>query len=620
MINFRNTVLACAASFLTITLLAFAPKANAQAPPDPSNPYDLTGQCQNSMLDYYIGVEGSLAGSAQDSDIANTMYAWFEDSVDIIGGISGGYYQYYSSNAAYCLEGYFEDSIGGSAYTLINNYASWGLITTMQATYLYQISNLVDSLSAGYVDTGTFVANLAGIESDILIHEPDTMLVKPLCVLAAVRASYYYWSTQFDDPPPVHTIGQLTVAALQGAFFGAIFDSWTGLELGVGIFTYTNASCPIPTDKETAISASIIAAQTVAACARKFLPGTWVNNGNVATFGGSCSSEVSSASDTVHSRMGTYILPDSTIIKYEMAWVKLQQGGQPMFLTFADSASCSPNDYYRTIPFTSTGSDTISFSRFAFFDDANYLRPLVFDPSSEDSSVLWDYWHLGDSIYRNKEVIPLSSSFGSGSYMNFIVEVKSVSNDSLVCILDTLHCFKNADGYMRFQNFPTSINIRANVPLPGLMSGVNYYLCVARVDSIPFSSSIIGYEFLECSNNTGANLGFVLDHQVGSCVSGFKMAPTNVGIQTSLQAINLNHATLNSYTHNLIAIASSDIETSGRLEIVDVIGRVILDRPIFIKKGSESYSLPQVTLTTGNYFVSIVTYLGWSTSKLTFNQ
>ena len=271
---------------LIIALIAFAGTASAQAPPDSLNPYDLTGQVQNSMLDYYIGVEGSTgAATADDATIADVMNPWYGDSVSVTG--LGWDYSYYSWNAAQALEWGFEDSIGGSAYPLINEYASWGLITTTQAIYFNQISNLVDALSAGYVDTGTFVANLAGIESDILLHEPDTMLVKPLCVLAAVRASYYYWSTQFADPPPVHTIGQLTVAALQGSFFGAVFDSYTGLELGVGLFTYTHFSCPIPTDTEVAISASIIAAQTVAACARKFLPGTWINNGNVATFPGS---------------------------------------------------------------------------------------------------------------------------------------------------------------------------------------------------------------------------------------------------------------------------------------------------------------------------------------------
>ena len=344
---------ACAASLLTITLFAFASKANAQAPADPSNPYDLTGQCQNSMLDYYIGIEGSGAATADDPTIANIMNAWYGDSVSVTGW--GWDYSYYSWNAAACLEWGFEDSIGGSAYTIINEYASWGIITTTQAMYLNQISNVVDWLSYGVVDSATYINDLAGIESDILTNMTDTMRVLPLCVLSAARTSYYYWNTQFTNPPPIHTIGQLTVAAVQGAFFGGVFTSYAP-GLGVGLFTYTHFSCPIPTDTEIAISAAIIAAQTVAACARKFLPGTWINNGNTAMFPGSeCGSGgtsggvtcdfsadiITNPADHSYQSIGIPLIPavqitnqgsgvpDSLTVRFQ---ITLQGGGAPVYI------------------------------------------------------------------------------------------------------------------------------------------------------------------------------------------------------------------------------------------------------------------------------------------------
>ena len=257
--NLRKTVLVCAASLLTIVITAFAPNANAQAPADPSNPYDQTGVWQNTMLDYYFQHGGG--------DIATSLSHWYGDSVsfsswweDFVFGTGYSDYGWYSYNASeYMLENGWPAS---SAYNMIENYDESGyLITTTQAAYLYQISNLVDSLSAGEVDSITFVGNLGSIESDLLTNMTDTMQVLPLCVLSAVRAGYYYWNAQYADSAAPYVIGQLTAASLQGALFGGVYD---GAEaLGVGLFLYANTSL-IPTDIEKAISASIIAAQTSA--------------------------------------------------------------------------------------------------------------------------------------------------------------------------------------------------------------------------------------------------------------------------------------------------------------------------------------------------------------------
>ena len=268
--NFRKTVFVCAASLLTIAILAFAPKANAQAPADSLNPYDLTGQWQNAMLDYYIGIEGTLP-AADNETFAGIINYWYADSVSF-----SSWWKDFNSGYGYTDNGWgwfsenaflFMQECGwpaSSAYNMIETYDESGyLITTTQAAYLYHISNLVDSLSRGDVDTSTFVGNLAGIESDLLTNMTDDTRVLPLCVLSAVRAGYYYWNARFAYSAAPYVIGQYTAAALQGAFFGGVYDSYVPGGLGVGIFVYTHSGS-IPVDIEIAISASIIAAQTSA--------------------------------------------------------------------------------------------------------------------------------------------------------------------------------------------------------------------------------------------------------------------------------------------------------------------------------------------------------------------
>ena len=244
-------------------------------PHDSLNPYNLTGQWQSTMLDYYIQIVGgsTLAAAAQDTDIANIMNHWYGDSVSISGyGYDYRYYNYIIP----IVESVYGGGLGGSANTLIGNYYGY-VITETQGDYLYEISHLVDSLSSGYVDTCTFVSNLAGIESDILTNMTDDMRVLPLSVLSAVWSSYYYWSNQFTDPPPVSTIGQLTVVALQGAIVGGVYCS-AAPGLGVGLLSYTHSGA-IPADIEVAMCAAITSAQFSASFARGFLPGNWVGSG-----------------------------------------------------------------------------------------------------------------------------------------------------------------------------------------------------------------------------------------------------------------------------------------------------------------------------------------------------
>jgi hypothetical protein len=202
--------------------------------------------------------------------------------------------------------------------------------------------------------------------------------------------------------------------------------------------------------------------------------------------------------DTVHSRMQTLTLPDSTRMYYEIGWITITHGTYK-YLSFADTSGLTPNNYFKTTSFVTSGYDTLGFDRFAGFDNANYVRPFT---AAATDPALDSFFLASHNHYDGLEVTPSNTSFDSSSSVRFILQLCTSafgsSSDSVIHDIDTLECFRDLGGRMRYENFPCSFNIRDNIPLLGLTVGHAYYFRIRRVDNIPVTSHYVGYDYIEC--------------------------------------------------------------------------------------------------------------------------
>jgi hypothetical protein len=313
--------------------------------------------------------------------------------------------------------------------------------------------------------------------------------------------------------------------------------------------------------------------------------------------------------DTVHSRMQTLTLPDSTKMFYEIGWITISHGTYK-YLSFSDTSGLTPNNYFKTSSFVTSGHDTLGFDRFAGFDNANYVRSFT---AAATDPALDSFFHAVDTHYKGLEITPSNTSFDSNSTVRFLLQLCTSafrsSSDSVIYDIDTLECFRDLGGRMRFENFPCPFNIRDSIPLQGLTIGHAYYFRIKRVDNIPITSHYIGYDYIECvQQHSGGGEGvtyFITTYQVGYPLPPPSAEPALTRYHklsdSAIVVLNPNPTT----GFLSMSIESPTLSPGTSIAVLDETGRRVYYQSADLKKGSSKWSLNVSRLTSGSYVLLV---------------
>ena len=214
--------------------------------------------------------------------------------------------------------------------------------------------------------------------------------------------------------------------------------------------------------------------------------------------------------DTVHSRMATFVLPDSSEIMYEMGWMRLTQHGADRFLTFGETTG---DNFFNSVPFVATGRDTLAINRFASCNRKGWQTIVRGAPIY--GAYATALANTSDSLDNDALINPNRYSFGPHSTVRFLLQIRSVRDDIVLNTLDTLSCFRDGRGKMHYQIFPTSLNVREGIALNGLRSGVSYYFHVERKDDLPRGVAFVDSHFEEIPHNLGSTELYIMGDQTG---------------------------------------------------------------------------------------------------------
>ncbi len=309
-----------------------------------------------------------------------------------------------------------------------------------------------------------------------------------------------------------------------------------------------------------------------------------------------------SSPDTIVYRLRTTILTDSTMFRYEIGSIQLLQSGGYRFLGFQNPAGLDPDDYWTTDSFyIESDADSVQFARFASFDNKDYIPTVDIDtgnPAAVDS-----IYHLFRNHYDTLNVRPNSSSFGASSSLMYIVELRKNSDHSLLASLDTLKCYLNAAGELRYQNYPSSFNLR-KVWL-GANQGVEVYLKVHVLYNLPPTSSILAYTYMSSGGNAPANGFFAYNNQEGlPSVATYGAAPAaSVGPEFSSKSgitLIVPDPAKTQVLFNVYGFGN----TTVRLELINSVGAVVISRLIQISRNGRII-LPVGSVPNGTYTLRV---------------
>lgn len=311
-------------------------------------------------------------------------------------------------------------------------------------------------------------------------------------------------------------------------------------------------------------------------------------------------------SDTLQHRLLWSSLNDSTLFKFFLGPVVWKHSGTRCYLRMGDSISL-PNGYLRTIQITPSSGDTLAWNRWAGFDDVNWLKPVDI-PNKE---FLDSVRAFRSAYYANREFHPNSSYFGSTSSIRYIVEIRDATNDAVLWAGDTLKVYVNANGYLRYRNYPSHLNLwgknlsaYANMPI---------YLAVRQETSLPFGASLAHRG--EQGNN-GGYVPYLTHFRVNTYQEGYPGASQKpVEERPDIQGIkSVNVRVIGS---GQIQVFLESVETgTATIKLSDELGRDLLSIDKSFGVGSNTWILPG-EYATGSYFCTVNTYKGQSTHKIT---
>ena len=308
------------------------------------------------------------------------------------------------------------------------------------------------------------------------------------------------------------------------------------------------------------------------------------------------------SADTVQYRLSTSVLNDSTLFNYEIGAITIHSGSGVKYLHFLDS-SFGPigMGFYRTQPFiTSSHSDSISFYRFAYFDDKSKQSVAIDGKDTAFIDSVTASWFSALTSGGGKTVIPDTNYFDKNSSILYILSLHSSSTDSLLTIVDTVRCWTSSTThhlyYATTGNTPSLRKLASPID-----SGVTAYFDVAIVTNLKPGATL-------------ATSGEVMNRQRGSTretYGSFQRKPKVNGPSPKVSGNNAvsYHFTLraspNPTTRLLHATLQSEVATSVKLELITSNGGIVYAFQKDLIVGRNEVEIPVATLSAGVYVLKV---------------
>ncbi len=307
-----------------------------------------------------------------------------------------------------------------------------------------------------------------------------------------------------------------------------------------------------------------------------------------------CADHAMAQSDTVQARLRFDYLNDSTLVRYEIGSVGLTQADSLRFLHFPCPQSSYSTSFFRTEIFTSTGADTILFDRFASFDD-----------------------NRGRMSYDGR--VPDVGTFDANSSILYVLELIDAESSELIARLDTLKCFLNAEGVMKYQNFPCSYSLRTKVPLTGAISNHSYYLKVETISNLASNGSYVWSEYFPIDHNLPRNRNNWISTWADEV--GYPPFPSpkttsknsTPAIQSPITNLLISpNPSSGDYTLSFSLSNAQNI----RVILTNEFGNAVIDRESTYESGTNKLRLSISKLPSGSYFLRLISPEGVVSSNL----
>jgi hypothetical protein len=309
--------------------------------------------------------------------------------------------------------------------------------------------------------------------------------------------------------------------------------------------------------------------------------------------------------DTVQFRQSASTLGDSSVINYELGQVALISSGSVAYAKFPStfgSVSSTPTFYKTATIVTRSSSDSISFRRFAWFENRNSLKA---DITGKDSNFVDSTITSWNSVFPGSYVIPDTAYFNSHSYVLFIVSVNLASNDSTIMNLDTLVCAINASSH-KFRYW-TSGNTSSfvKVALPTSI-GTPIYCTVHRVDSLPSGSTLSTYGYAMNTQSaipTGLYSYWQRKPPTGSFLP--RIAPASVVLGRSNQ-FTLSVPSNPAFGRIRASIVMDGVDQApASISLVNSAGTEVWSKSVQLKAGKNDFTVDYGSIQAGDYFLRV---------------
>ncbi len=316
--------------------------------------------------------------------------------------------------------------------------------------------------------------------------------------------------------------------------------------------------------------------------------------------------------DSIQYRTLRSILPDSTIFSYRIGEIGLLQSTGSSYLGFVAAPWTSPaSDFLVTNSFiVADSSDSLSFYRVMNFDSKGVLFTDVdiTTPGAQADSVIAAW----ETILSAKTITPDTASFASSSSVRYIVELRRASDNAVLLRLDTVTCYANGGGKLRFSTTRNTASHRIEC-IGSAGMGTLAYVAVRMSSVIPLGSSFTHYPYSMAEQEPTVTGNVCGEFQDNCSFTAFKPA---IPINSIPLVFALKAVTISSTTYGKIQIELNS-EASGHIqcEVVNVLGETSRSVLFNAHSGNSSFEI-DARIPPGAYFLRLTDGINTLTKKI----